>query len=35
MGGLEGDWVDLSDSAVVLHKTALSRRENDSTHQQV
>lgn len=35
MAGLQKDLVDPSNSAVVLQKTALSRRENDSVHQQV
>lgn len=35
MAGLEEDWAEPGNSAVVLQKTALPRRENDSVHQQV
>lgn len=34
LAGLEEDWVDLSNSAVVLQKTALSGRKDDSVHHQ-
>lgn len=34
LAGLEEDWVDLNNSAVVLQKTALSGRKDDSVHHQ-